>query len=326
MDFSLSDEQRIICGSARSLLAGECPTSLLHSAWEDPDAAQPLWSDHLCDWVGLAEGPLADAALFMEEYGRAAAPGVFLPTLLASFIAVELDETLDGSATVAISGEDGLWNPNGERTKHFVPCAAQAEQWVVVAGSEREPVVAIIPAHAATPVEHMDRGRPLYSVEVGDFPGGRALSARSWERAWHKCLVACAAELVGAGRWLLDTAIAYAGERRQFGRPIGSFQGLQWKLVDAAAELERAGAAVAYAAMCVDASDGDSARAVHCAKMEAGHAARHCARTSLQVHGGIGYTFEYGLHFWLRRAYSGDAFMGPSDYHAARLERLLFAA
>ncbi|MFQ5515740.1 MAG: acyl-CoA dehydrogenase family protein, partial [Myxococcota bacterium] len=121
-----------------------------------------------------------------------------------------------------------------------------------------------------------------------------------------------------------DASVEYAKERVQFGRPIGSFQGLQWELVDAALELERAAAAVSYAAMCVDADDADRHRAVHGAKAEAGLAARACARTGLQVHGGIGYTWEHDLHFRLRRAYAGDAFMGPSGYHHDRLAELLF--
>ena len=78
---------------------------------------------------------------------------------------------------------------------------------------------------------------------------------------------------------------------------------------------------------CIQPLREDEARyAVHSAKLEAGGAARRCARTSLQVHGGIGYTWEQGLHYWLRRSYAGDAFMGPSDYHAQCLAGLLFAA
>jgi alkylation response protein AidB-like acyl-CoA dehydrogenase len=76
--------------------------------------------------------------------------------------------------------------------------------------------------------------------------------------------------------------------------------------------------------MCVDADDPDRQRAVHAAKAEAGLAARRCARTGTQVHGGLGYTWEHGLHFWLRRAYAGDAFLAPSAYHHDRLAELLF--
>jgi hypothetical protein len=328
LDFSLTDEQRIIQSTARSLLRKECTLDLVRAAWEDAGAAVPLWRDHLQDWLGLSTGALADVALFMEEYGRALAPGVFFPTLLAAYAAGAVDASLDGPATVAVAGTDGHWTPNDSLEKHFVPAAAQVRQVVVVSGSPAAPRLSVLPIEqvALTPVQQMDQSRPLYRVSLGREAGGESISPQAWQHVVHSALVTCSAELVGVGRQLLDSAVEYAGTRQQFGRPIGAFQGLQWKLVDAALELERAASAVAWAALCVDAQAPEAARAVHCAKLEAGGAARRCARTSLQVHGGIGYTWEHGLHFWLRRAYAGDAFMGPSDYHARCLAELLFAA
>lgn len=327
MDFSLTDEQRIIQDTARVMFARECPLALVRTAWEQPEAALPLWEDHLLEWLALSAQPLADAALFMQEYGSALVPGVFFSSLLAAYVANTLDEELAGAATVAVAAADGYWLPNEQPTKHFVLAAGQSQQVVVVSGSPEAPRVAIAAADTLrkTEVAHLDRLRPLYQLEVSDCPKGRAISPQAWRNVVQRALVIAAAELVGVGRHLLDGAVAYAKERQQFGRPIGSFQGLQWKLVDAALELERAAAAVSWAAMCVDAGVAEAAHAVHCAKLEAGSAARRCARTSLQVHGGIGYTWEHGLHFWLRRAYAGDAFMGPSAYHAQCLADLLFA-
>jgi alkylation response protein AidB-like acyl-CoA dehydrogenase len=336
MDFSLTDEQRMIQHTARTLLGKECSLDLVRSAWDNPALAEPLWQDHLQEWLGLAEQSTADVSLFMEEYGRALVPGVYFPSLLAAFAANAIEVTLSGSATVAVAGADGFWIPNGETTKHFVPCAGQVDEIVVIHGSPEKPSISIVAAErvALTPVDQLDRLRPQYQVAVPDIDHrsergvarGSDISPQAWQQVVQRALVATAAELVGVGRHLLDSAVAYAKEREQFGRPIGSFQGLQWKLVDAALELERAAAAVAWAAMCVDANTADAAVAVHSAKLEAGSAARRCARTSLQLHGGIGYTWEHGLHFWLRRAYAGDAFMGSSDYHARCLADVLFAA
>jgi alkylation response protein AidB-like acyl-CoA dehydrogenase len=333
MDFSLTDEQRMIQHTARTLLGRECPLDFVRAAWDNPSLAQPLWRDHLQAWLGLAEQSTCDVSLFMEEYGRALAPGVFFSSLLAMFAANAVEATLSGSATVAVAAADGFWIPNDEATKHFVPCAGEVDDIVVVHGSPHQPCVAIVAGAsvaaasvAVTPVDQMDRLRPQYQVDVAGIEPGSAISPQAWQRVVRRALVATAAELVGVGRHLLDSAVAYAKERQQFGRAIGSFQGLQWKLVDAALELERAASAVAWAAMCVDADTADADAAVHSAKLEAGTAARRCARTSLQVHGGIGYTWEHGLHFWLRRAYAGDAFMGSSDYHARCLAGLLFAA
>jgi hypothetical protein len=332
MDFTLTEEQRIIQHTARALFTRECPLSLVRSAWEDPGVAQPLWLAHLRDWLALSEQSLADTTLFMQEYGRALVPGVFFPSLLAAYAASTVDATLGGAATVAIAGADGYWIPNEEHTKHFVTAAAQVQEVVVVSGSALAPRVAVVSAAqvAMSEVDQLDRLRPVYRVDVtgtgSSHDKGHDISPQAWQRVVHRALVTVAAELVGVGQHLLDSAIEYARVREQFGRPIGSFQGLQWKLVDTALELERAVAAVSYAAMCVDAGVTEAPLAVHSAKLEAGGAARRCARTSLQVHGGIGYTWEHGLHYWLRRAYAGDAFMGPSDYHAQRLASLLFAA
>ena len=85
MDFSLTEEQRIIQHTARALLARECPLALISAAWNNPDVAQPLWQDHLRDWLALSEQSLADTTLFMQEYGRALAPGVFFSSLLAAY-------------------------------------------------------------------------------------------------------------------------------------------------------------------------------------------------------------------------------------------------
>lgn len=328
MDFSLTDEQRIIQHTAQSLLRKECTLELVKAAWIEPEAAQTLWRDHLQHWLALAGGSLVDTTLFMEECGRAMVPGVFFASLLAAYAANTVDECLEGPATVAVAGSAGYWTPNTERVKHFVPAAGQVRQVVVVGGSPQAPRVSVVPIEqvAVTRVQQMDELRPQYSVAVGSDVGGRIIRAQDWQKVVQRALVTSAAELVGVGRHLLDSAVQYAKEREQFGRPIGAFQGLQWKLVDVALELERAASAVAWAAMCVDAQAADAMLAVHCAKLEAGSAARRCARTSMQVHGGIGYTWEHGLHFWLRRAYSGDAFMGPSDYHARCMAELLFAA
>jgi len=326
MDFALTDEQYLIQQTARTLFAGECPPDLVRTAWDDPTAARPLWDEHLVNWVELASQPLVDITLFMEEHGRALAPGVYLPSLLAAIAAGAIDEELPGPATVAVAGADGYWIPNGEDTKHFVPCAAEVEQLVVVSGTPDAPRLAVVPADglALRAVDQMDRLRPQYQLDTAGIKEGRDISPAAWRAVHDRALVAVSAELVGVGRFLLDTAVQYAQEREQFGRPIGAFQGLQWKLVDIALALERAAAAVSWAAMCVDANAQEVAQAVHTAKLEAGTAARQCARTSLQVHGGIGYTWEHGLHFWLRRAYAGDAFMGPSDYHVRRLADVIF--
>lgn len=326
MDFTLTEEQKMIRETAQNLFRKQCTLEFVRQAWSDPALAASLWEKHLCSWVELAEGDLADMVLFMEEHGRALAPGPFFASLLARFVAQAAGIEVNGRATVAIADKDGLWIPNHSPTKYFVPSAAQCESILWVSGSEQAPEVTLLSTSQLTlhEVDNMDKLRPLYMATSSTAVMGKKISAAAWQKARLRAMVITAAELVGVGRHLQESAVAYAKERQQFGKAIGSFQGLQWKLVNTALDLERAVAAVAYAAMCVDAGDADAEKAVLIAKAEAGLAARHCARSGLQVHGGVGYTWEQGLHYWLRRAYAGDGFMGNHDHHFAQLAERIF--
>jgi hypothetical protein len=325
MDFTLTDEQELLAATASSLFAGECGSEFVRAAMEQPKAAAPLWDDHLADWMELASGDVVDLSIFMQEHGRAVAPGAFFPSVLATQFMAAQGRTLEGTGTVAIAGADGIWLPNPQTVKHYVVSADLVDSVVVINGTSAAPTAALIaaPELAAREVEQMDMLRRVFEVDVAEVRPGPAIDSDALQQAIDRCLVIVSAELIGVGRWLLDASVAYAKERVQFDRPIGSFQGLQWMLVDMALDLERAAAAVSYAAMCVDAGDPDRHRAVHGAKAEAGLAARHCAKTGLQVHGGIGYTYDHDLHLRLRRAYAGDAFMGPSSHHLDRLAALL---
>ena len=136
-----------------------------------------------------------------------------------------------------------------------------------------------------------------------------------------------AAEMVGTARRIFDMALAYAKERKQFDVPIGSFQAIQHKLADMSLALERATAAVQYAAMTVDADDRrpHAARATS-AKAAAGEAARRILKDGIQIHGGIGYTWEHDLHLYLRRATADEDLLGTTSWHLDRIADLLFDA
>lgn len=326
MDFTLSEEQKMIRETAQNLFRKECTLEFIRKAWSEPTLAASLWDKHLSGWVELADGDLTDIVLFMEEHGRALVPGPFFASLLARLVAQAAGIELEGTATVAVADKDGLWIPNPSPTKYFVPSAMECESIVWVSGSRQAPEVILLSRQQLTlhEVENMDQLRPVYTATLATDVMGKKISAAAWQKARLQAMVVTAAELIGVGRHLQESAVAYAKERQQFGKAIGSFQGLQWKLVNAALDLERAAAAVAYAAMCVDANDNDAEKAALCAKAEAGLAARHCARSSMQVHAGIGYTWEQGLHYWLRRAYAGDAFMGNHDHHFAELAEQIF--
>ncbi len=129
--------------------------------------------------------------------------------------------------------------------------------------------------------------------------------------------------MVGTARRIFTMTLEYAKERKQFDVPIGSFQAIQHKLAEMSLALERATAAVHYAAMSVDEDDATRARAGHVAKAAAGVAARRILKDGIQIHGGIGYTWEHDLHLFLRRATADEYLLGPTGWHHDRLADLL---
>jgi alkylation response protein AidB-like acyl-CoA dehydrogenase len=231
------------------------------------------------------------------------------------------------TATVAWAGIDGRLSagPGGQRW--FVPHADEVDRVVLVVPGPG--VVTLRPTDLEVHrLEALDRSRSLSRIVVPDSVmeglDAAPLTDDQLQSAIRRATTALAAEMVGVGRWLQETTVAYVTDRVQFGRPVGSFQGLQWELVDTALVQERATAAVYYAAMCVDAEDADASSATHVAKAAAGRAARGWSRTGVQAHGGVGYTWEHDLHLRLRRAYGDDHLLGDVDWHHDRLADRLF--
>lgn len=167
-----------------------------------------------------------------------------------------------------------------------------------------------------TPLPTMDSTRPLAHVEVTDRP---AVMLGAWDTAVAACTlhgsVLMAHDLIGVGGWCLDTACEYARTREQFGRAIGGYQAISHLLADAFVELELARSHAYHAAWAVAASDDVAALAASQAKAAASAAAVMCAEASLQVHGGIGFTWEHDLHLYLKRARSGAAAFGGVSTH-----------
>jgi alkylation response protein AidB-like acyl-CoA dehydrogenase len=330
VDFTLSEEQELVRQTARQLLTKECPPTLVRDHADDPAVVTPLFDRHLREWVALGDGPLVDLCLFCEEAGAVLLPGPYAATtsLFVPLLRALDHELADAAAageitgTVALAGASGVWTVNDDPVRRFV-LELEAVDWVAVVGEGPSVVLLRADSVARRPLGTLDTTRRVFDLD-GPFEGERlALDADAVERVVQRATVAAAAELVGTSRWLTDTTVAYAKEREQFDRPIGSFQGLQFAMVDLALDHERAAAAVGYAAMALDADDADRRRAVHVAKAAAGTAARRAARGGLQIHAGIGYTWEHDLHLYLRRAYATDDLFGDAAWHHDRLAHLL---
>jgi alkylation response protein AidB-like acyl-CoA dehydrogenase len=323
MDFALSDEQQMLVHATQDLLqdhAGpEAVRALLDSAERDPK----LWAFGTeLGWTGLAlpeaqggsgQG-LVETALVAIELGAAAARGPFVPTALvgaavarsgdAALMAEVLPGLAAGTHAAAVS-------VNGS----MVQDAAEA-RWLLVVGPDGQRL------HDRFEVRRqrtLDLTRPFFAVTPA---GGRPV-AGDQQRTLDEAAVLTAADALGAGRRLLDLTVEYVKVRTQFGRVIGSFQAVKHKCATMRIALHGAQAAVAYAAMALDAGAPDASRAASAAKAYTCEAMSELAGEALQLHGGIGFTWEHDLHLLLRRIKTDEVLFGDIATHQARLCDLL---
>ncbi len=308
MDFSLTPDQELLRDTGRKLLERECPPALVRAHIDEPSAYLSLWQ-HLSEYTALGAGPATDLCLFLEQTGYAAAPGPFLAT--TTFAALTGD---DGSTTGTVALIDDPTHP-------FVLEADRVERIAVVVPGPRLAVIDTADAPARF-VATVDYSRRLFTLDLPQLDT-QPLAVDAYALWRDRTYASMAAEMVGTARRIFDMALEYAKERKQFDVPIGSFQAIQHKLADMSLALERATAAVHYAAMTIDGNDPQRRRACHVAKAAAGEAARRILKDGIQIHGGVGYTWEHDLHLYLRRATADEYLFGTTGWHLDRLADLL---
>ncbi len=178
-----------------------------------------------------------------------------------------------------------------------------------------------------TPLVSLDATRPLADVTLDQVPGRPVASGEDAARAVAAALTAgagvLASELFGMAEQCLGMTVTYVKERHQFARPVGSFQALKHRLADVWVAVTQARAAARYAAACMAAGDPDTRVAVALAKAACGDAAVLAAQECVQLHGGIGFTWEHPAHLLLKRAKSGSLALGSPDRHRAALAALV---
>jgi alkylation response protein AidB-like acyl-CoA dehydrogenase len=355
MRFAFSDEQHLFQSTLRDFLRKECTPEVVRALWARSDGHDPsLWA-RLADLgvpgvlapeeaggMGLDE---IDAVLLFEEIGRAALPA---PVVATAAVGVPLLAELGGALAErwlgpVAAGEALL--AVGHPANPFVTDAGVADLLLLPDG---DALVAIerpgasagrAPEPAPSTLRLVrqaanDPGRRLFSVAWAPEAASRvaegAAARRLLDAAFDRGALACAAQLLGVAEQLLDLAVAYASQREQFGRPIGSFQAVQHQLADVKVRLEYARPVVYRAAHSVARARPETlaarARDVSHAKLAAGEAAGLAARRTLQVHGAIGYTWEQDLHLWMRRAWSLDLEWGAPPYHLERIASAVLAA
>jgi alkylation response protein AidB-like acyl-CoA dehydrogenase len=355
MDFGLSEDQLLLKDTIKRFLAEQCPTTRVRLVMEDEgEQDRQLWKE-LAE-LGVAgvivpsahggqERELLDLALVSEELGYAATPGPFIGSAMATVALVEGGDaalqrhwleaiaTGDALATVAWAEENGEWTPerlraraNGNRMsgqKLMVPGAQAADVLVVAARDESGPGLWLVERDAAgvevAPLAVNDLTRRLDAVTFSDaaavkLPEGAA----AIQRVWDAGLILVAADAYGGARRCLEMARDYALTREQFGQVIGAFQAVKHQLANMAADLEPSLALVWYAAHAFDRIRDQSTRHAAIAKAHMADLYDRITRDATELHGGIGFTWEFDLHLWFRRAIFDRAFLGEAIFHRAR--------
>jgi alkylation response protein AidB-like acyl-CoA dehydrogenase len=311
----------------------------------------------LPEGVGGAGLGMVETAILLEEMGRAACPTPYWPTALAG-LAIERAGSAEQKSrwlpSIANGGARGSvafleraldWDPAAVATradtkggaaaltgiKQFVPWATVADVLVVPARSPDGVAFYLVDPRArgvvVSPLTGTDLGTRWATVHLDAAPAaplGRPAEAGTLHDAvFRRAAVGAAAEMLGAARRCLDMAVGYAKVREQFGQPIGAFQAIRHKCSDMLVEVENAHAATYYAAWALDAGAADAPLAASVAKAYVSDASRKVCGEAIQVHGGIGFTWEYDLHLYFKRAKALETMYGDAEYHREQITRLV---
>jgi hypothetical protein len=354
MDFDLSEDQRLLATEARRFLEAQCPPSHVREFIEEPGGwSRGLWKQ-MADlgWLGMALPEehggvglgLIELGLLAEELGRALAPVPFLSSAGLCAMAIDrcgsdeqrarlLPRIASGERVFALAWADepegfaldGVsMEASGGRivgTKEPVLDAPAADTFLVAAREAGATHLYVVEdGFEVTPTAGYDLTRTLGRVR---FDAATERLPGDAERAWRIAVALTCAEMVGVAQRAVDLSVSYAKEREQFGRPIGSFQAIKHKLAEMHTEVDAARAAALYAIWAADTDAADTGMAVSVAKSFASDACGHAAGEAIQVHGGIGYTWEHDIHLYTRRTKSLQAFMGDAHQHRERIATML---
>ena len=354
MNFGLSDEQVLLQKTLRRFHEESCPTTRVRAVMESASGHDPaLWAEYANLGVpglvipaehGGSGLELLDLALAAEELGYAAAPGPFLAVAMATVALLEsgddgecrrwLERIASGAAigTIAFGEEGSSWSPEDVKTeardgrlrgtKPLVPYASVADFLVVAARDADGPGLWLVergaPGIEIQPLRVVDQTRRLESLELRDAPGRRLGGFPGLRRSLDAGLVLLAADAYGGSRRCLDMTVGYVMHREQFGQPIGAFQAVKHQLATLACDLEPSLSLVWYAAHAFDRIREESSRQAAMVKAHLGDLFDKVARDTTELHGGIGFTWEYDLQLWFRRSIFDRSFLGESGYHRLR--------
>lgn len=357
MQFGLSESQEILKHTAHRFFGGELPMAEVRRLMETDTAHnEELWAKMAGQGftgiifpeefggMGLSQ---VELILFMEEAGYALLPGPFFSTVVLAGTVLNalgsspqkkkyLARICDGQAksTLALLENSASWDPAdiqlsaaGDKltgTKLFVTDAAVADFIIVAARNGIFLVDRKASGVHIEPMKGMDLTRKIYSVRFENTPAEPLGNSRPADLAdsLATASAALAAELVGGMQRVLETTVAYAKTRKQFGKPIGIFQAVQHMCAEMYLETESARSSAYYAAWALSENAPDAAVSVSIAKMYASDASRTVGNRGIQVHGGMGFTWENDIHLYYRRAKASETMLGDATFHRERIARL----
>jgi alkylation response protein AidB-like acyl-CoA dehydrogenase len=329
LNFDFSDDQQAIERTAREFLAGRAGPERVRELAESGTYDDALWSQIAeLGWPGIFIGEehggqglgVIELVILQEALGYALTPTPFFSNAAAGFL-------------IHQAGSD-------EQKQRWLPGVASGEQrgtlGVVANGeaplvpdADSAAVIVLVDGHTATLLEAgsaelemrdtIDSTRRFASVRAN---GGGEQLVGDVQAGLDRAEIALAAELVGVAQWAMDAAVAYAKERRQFDRPIGSYQAVAHRCAQMMFEVESSRSAVYYAGWAADNEPESAPLAASMAKAYAADTAWRVTASSLQVHGGIGFTWEHDLHFFLKRARTDGHLLGSPRSHRDRVAEL----
>ncbi len=322
MDFDLSKPQKLLRESAREFLARECKAERVRAAMATETADDRALFAAAADqgWTALivpeAHGGLGlgyvELAVVCEEMGRACMPGPLFATIVATSAIVRAGSEEQKQRWLEPIGA-GEMRATLALGNEFVLDAGVADLIVRFTDDGLDEVE----KKGVRRTPSMDETRKLYSI---DAPAGTG--ARN-EGALDVARVALCAEMVGGMQWILETSVDYAKTRQQFGKVIGSFQAVQHQCADMLLLTESARSATLYAAWALTHGDPGAALATSIAKAYCSDAYREVANRGVQVHGGIGFTWEHDLQLYYKRSKASETTFGDATFHRERIATLV---
>jgi alkylation response protein AidB-like acyl-CoA dehydrogenase len=360
MEFAFSEEQEMLRKQARSFMETKFPPERIAELGHAPDGWDGAsWREMAqLGWIGLsveeelggAGGSFVDEAVLIEEQARVLYRGPYLSTVVMCLPAVEhitdlLGRAINGEQTLALAWAEpsgpffmseveecgtkaerynGSWRLTGEK---FLVSELSIADSVIVAASTGDGVALFATDRRGEPSSSVDPSRPMGELRLDATPASLVAEPRRAtqfiQRIRLRALAALAVEAVGVSQKALELATDYSKVRHQFDKPIGSFQAVAHQVADIYMETELARSLAYWAAWCVAEEEDLAPIAAASAKAFCAETAVKACERSIQVHGGVGFTWEHMLHRYYRRAQWIDAFEGHGRIHREFVARRL---